>query len=106
MKFRIAMWASAGFLVAVFWAIYFAMVSKDIPVEPVVYALASFSCPLVLVGNHFHFGVKLWWVLVTNAAFFGLFGLVVEGLRRQLNKGNNSGTRLRIPASRRRPLVE
>ena len=85
MKLRIAVWASAGLLVAVFWAIYFAMVSKDVPIQPVVYTLASFSCPLALVGNHFHFGVKLSWVLVTNAAFYALFGLVVEVLRRQLN---------------------
>src|SRR5271165_4025917 len=85
MKFRIAVWASAGFLVAVCWAIYFAMLSKDIPIQPIVYTLASFSCPLALVGNHFHFGVKLSWVLVSNAAFYALFGLVVEGLRRQLD---------------------
>jgi hypothetical protein len=86
MKFRIAVWASAGFLVAVFWAIYFAMVSKDVPIQPIVYTLASFSCPLALVGNHFHFGVKLSSVLVTNTAFYALFGLIVETLRRQLNR--------------------
>ena len=85
MKFRIAAWASAGFLVAVFWAIYFAMVSKDIPLQPMVYALAIFSCPLAMVGDHFHFGVKLSWILVTNAAFYALFGLVVEALRRKLS---------------------
>lgn len=85
MKVRIAVWAGAGFLVAVFWAIYFATLSKDLPVKPIVNALATFSCPLALVGNHFHFGVKLSWVLVTNAAFYALFGFVVEGLRRQLN---------------------
>ena len=85
MKFRIAVWASAGVLVAVFWAVYFAMVSKDIPIQPTVYTLATFSCPIALVGNHFHFGVKLSWVLLTNAALYALLGLVVEGLRRQLN---------------------
>jgi hypothetical protein len=83
MKFRIAMWAGAGLLVAAFWALYFAMVSKDVPIQPIVYTLATFSCPIALVGNHFHFGVKLYWVLVTNAAFYALFGVVVESLRRQ-----------------------
>ncbi len=85
MKSRIAVWASAGFLVAVFWAIYFAMLSKDVPIQPIVYTLASFSCPIALAGDHFHFGVKLSWVLVTNAVFYALFGLAVESLRRQLN---------------------
>jgi hypothetical protein len=85
MKSRIAMWASAGFLVAVFWAIYFATLSKDLPVSPIAYTLANFSCPLALVGNHFHFGVKLYSVLVTNTAVYALFGLVVEALRQQLN---------------------
>jgi hypothetical protein len=85
MRLRIAVWASVGFLVAAFWAIYFAMLSKDLPVNPIVNALATFSCPLALVGNHFHFGVKLYSVLVTNTAFYGLFGLIVEALRRQLN---------------------
>ena len=41
MKTRIAMWASAGFLVAACWALYFAMRSKDNPIEPLVYALGS-----------------------------------------------------------------
>ena len=79
------MWASAGFLVAVFWAIYFAMLSKDLPVNPIVHTLATFSCPLALVGDHFHLGVKLYSVLVTNTAVYGLLGLVVESLRQQLN---------------------
>jgi len=83
-KFRIAVWASAGVVVAVFWAIYFATVSKDAPIPPIVNALASISCPLALVGNYFHFGVKLTWVIVSNAAFYALFGLIAETLRRQV----------------------
>jgi len=85
MKLRIAVWAGAGFFVAVFWAVYFATLSKDIPVNPMIYTLANFSCPLALVGNHFHFGVQLSSVLVTNTAFYALFGLIVEALRRKLN---------------------
>jgi hypothetical protein len=38
-----------------------------------------------LVGDYFHFGVKLSWVLAANAAFYALIGLVVESLRRQRN---------------------
>jgi len=79
------MWASVGLIVSIFWAIYFATVSKDIPIQPTVYTLATFSCPIALVGNHFHFGVKLVWVLITNAAFYALFGVIVETLRRQFS---------------------
>ena len=85
MKFRIAVWASAGVVVAVLWAIYFAMASKDVPIQPIIRTIASISCPLSLVGDYFHFGVKLSWVIVTNAAFYALFGLFAETLRRQLN---------------------
>ena len=46
MKYRIAMWASAGFLVACCWALYFAMRSKENPIEPIVYSrlFNSASC--------------------------------------------------------------
>jgi hypothetical protein len=84
MKYRIAIWASAGFIVGVFWAIYFAMLSKDVPVQPIIYTLARISCPLALVGDYFHFGVKLYWVLVSNAGIYALFGLIGETLRRQI----------------------
>ena len=85
MKYRIAMWASAGFFVAACWALYFAMVNKDIPIQPIVYTLASLSCPLVFAGFHFHFPVGIYWVFLTNAASYALVGLIVETLRRQLN---------------------
>ena len=81
MKLRIAMWAAAGLLVAVFWAIYFANVSRDVPIQLVVSTLARLSCPLALIGDYFHFGVKLTWVLLSNAVFYSLFGVIVEGLR-------------------------
>jgi len=83
-KHRIAIWAIAGVIVAVFWAIYFAGMGKDVPVQPIIRTLASISCPLALVGNYFHFGVKLTWVIVSNAAFYALFGLIAETLRRQV----------------------
>ena len=52
MKFRIVMWASAGFLVAASSALYFAMRSKDNPIEPIVYVgcLTSQLCLSVLMS--------------------------------------------------------
>jgi len=43
------------------------------------------TCPVVFASFHFHFGIKLYWVLLANAATYGLFGLAVESLRQQLN---------------------
>ena len=85
MKYRIAMWASAGFLVAGCWAFYFAMRSKDNPIEPMVYTLGFLTQPFVLVSFYFHFPLSVYWVLVANAATYALVGLGVETLRRQLN---------------------
>ena len=39
MKYRIAIWAAAGFLVASGWAVYFSLKDKDLPIEPIVSAL-------------------------------------------------------------------
>ena len=85
MKYRIAVWASTGFLVAAFWALYFAMRSKDNPIEPIVYTLGWLTQPVVLIGSYFHFGMSFYLVILANAATYALVGLIVETLRRQLH---------------------
>src|SRR5229473_7147788 len=84
MKYRIAMWAAAGFLVANGWAVYFLVASKDHPIEPIVSALVRLTCPVAIVGSHYP--VSLYSALVANVAAYALVGLVVETLRRQLNR--------------------
>jgi hypothetical protein len=86
MKFRIAMWAVAGFLVASGWAVYFLVASKDHPMEPIVSSLVRLTCPVAIVGSHYP--VSLYSALVANVATYALVGLVVETLRRQLNRSN------------------
>jgi hypothetical protein len=83
MKYRIAMWAAAGFLVASGWALYFLVVSKDHPIEPMVSTLVRLTCPVAIIGSHYP--VSLYSALVANVAMYALLGLVVETLRRQLN---------------------
>jgi hypothetical protein len=85
MKYRIAIWASAGFLVTACWALYFAMRSKDNPIEPVVHTLGSLTQPVVLIGSYFHFGMSLYLVILANAATYALVGLIVETLRQRLH---------------------
>lgn len=85
MKSRIAIWASAGFVVASFWAIYVAIKSKDIPIDPLVKALIQATCPIAFAGSHFHFPIRIFWFFLANVATYALAGLMVETLRRQLN---------------------
>jgi hypothetical protein len=86
MKYRIAVWAGAGFIVAGCWALYAfatnapAMTSAD----PIV-TLVELTCPVVFASIHFHFPLGLYWSLLANAATYGLIGLIVEALRHQLN---------------------
>ncbi len=86
MKYRIAIWAAAGFLVASGWAVYFLVASKDHPMEPIVSTLVRLTCPIAIVGSHYP--VSLYSALVANVVMYALVGLVVETLWRQLNHSN------------------
>ncbi len=83
MKYRIAIWAAAGFLVAGGWAVYFLVASKDRLIEPIVSTLARLTCPVVILGSQFP--ISLPSALVANVATYALVGLVVEAMRRQFN---------------------
>ena len=86
MKYRIAIWAAAGFLVASGWAVYFSVASKDRPSDSIVFTLLRLTCPVAIVGSHYP--VSLYSSLVANAATYALVGLVVETVRRQLKHSN------------------
>ena len=82
MKFRIAIWAAAGFLVASGWAVYFLLANKDLPIQPFVPTLVRLTCPIAIVGAHYP--VSIYSALAANVATYALVGLVVETLRRRL----------------------
>jgi tellurite resistance protein TehA-like permease len=86
MKYRIAIWAAAGFLVASGWAVYFFVRNKDIPIEPIVSSLIRLSCPIAIVGSRYP--VSLYSAVAANVATYALVGLVVETLRRQFKHSN------------------
>jgi hypothetical protein len=89
MKYRIAMWASGGFLVAGFWALYF-FPTAPIPItsaEP-MWTLARLTCPVVFASFYFHFPLSVYWAILANAATYGLIGLIVESLRPQLHQAS------------------
>ena len=79
MKFRIAMWAVAGFLVAGCWAL-FVLATFPHTNESMrnVWVLAGVTCPITLVRT---VPVSLYTVLAANAATYALVGLIVETLR-------------------------
>ena len=81
--FRLAIWASLGFLVSVSWGFYFATADKTYPIRSTVYALAFLSQPAagavtVLFPD---LPVGLWPLVGANAAIYALLGLIVETIR-------------------------
>jgi hypothetical protein len=87
MKYRIAMWAGIGILVAYGWAFYAYLTHPTLMTStPIVWMLAQLMCPIVLLGTHLHFGVKLYWVAITNAAAYALVGLLLESARQRFSR--------------------
>jgi len=82
MKYRIALWATAGFLVASGWAVYFSLASKDRTMESIVFTFLRLTCPIAILGSHY--SVSLYTSLVANAVTYALIGLAVETLGRQI----------------------
>ena len=76
MKYRIAIWASAGFLVAGCWALYAFATTPP--------AMTSADPIVVFASICFHFALGLYSSLLANAATYGSIGLIVETLRQQL----------------------
>ncbi len=85
MRSRIAWWATAGFLVASGWAVYFLTISKNPqPIGPIVSSLVRLSCPIAIIGSHHP--ISVYSALAANVAIYALVGLLVETLRRQLSQ--------------------
>ena len=81
MKYRIGMWASAGFLVAGCWALY--ALATTPPALTSMMTLIRLTCPIALFSSY---PIRLYWVLLANSATYALLGLVVETLRQRLNQ--------------------
>ena len=84
MKYRIAMWAIVGFLVAGFWAL-FAVATFPSTNERMreVWTLVSITCPVAIAGMHHP--VSLYETLAANVVTYALAGLIVETLRKRLH---------------------
>jgi len=82
MKYRIAIWAITGLLVAGLWAL-FAFATFPSTRMRDVWALITFTCPVALLGMHH--AISLYEVLAANAVTYAVVGLILEILRRQLH---------------------
>jgi hypothetical protein len=83
MKQRIAMWSVVGFLVSGCWVII-ALMNPIALAKPAARTLAVFIQPIALVSFRFHVPMHFLEVMIANAATYGLIGLMMETLRRQL----------------------
>jgi len=83
MKYRIAMWASAGVFVAGCWVLYAFATFPSTERMRDMWILISVTCPVAIAGRHYPIG--LYEVLAANAVTYSLAGLIFEALRRQLN---------------------
>jgi hypothetical protein len=83
MKYRIAMWAGAGFLIAGFWALFAIATFPSTKRMRDVWTLISLTCPVAIAGRHYP--ISVYEVLAANAVTYSLVGLIVETLRRQLH---------------------
>jgi hypothetical protein len=86
MRFRIAMWAGLGALVAIGWAVYSfsANPSPIPPTKSIVWTFALLTQPIAFASVHYRFGVSVNWVILANALTYGLIGLLAETMRRKL----------------------
>jgi hypothetical protein len=84
MKFRVAMWAGAGFAVAGFWALFAYATFPDTSQRMRdLWTLISLTCPVAIAGKHYP--ISLYEVLAANTVTYALIGLILETLRRQLH---------------------
>jgi hypothetical protein len=89
MKYRIAEWAGAGFLVVCCWALFvLATFPHTNEWMRNMRGLLAVSCPVTLI--HGRLPNNLYFMIVANAATYALFGLIVEALRKTIVSRNQT----------------
>ena len=80
---RIAVWASAGFVVSLGWGLYFTSANKSLTIGSTLYALAKLTQPTTAMFLYLkpNFPLGLTWVIAANDATYALLGLIVETIR-------------------------
>lgn len=81
MKYRIALWATAGLLVAGGWELYVLGMSPFANEHmQEVWSFVAVTCPVMVVRAH----IPMTWygALLANAATYAVIGLIVEAIRK------------------------
>lgn len=82
MKYRIAIWAIAGLLLAGFWALFASAFASAPERMHSLWTAVCITCPIAIVGMRHPISLPI--ALVANAVTYGFIGLIVEVLRKQL----------------------
>ena len=84
MKYRIAKWTIAGFLVAGFWGL-FAIATFPSTNERMrdLWTFACITCPIAIAGRRH--AISLYETLAANAFTYALVGLIVETFLKRLH---------------------
>ena len=84
MKIRIAIWATAGVLVVIFWTAFVsATFDNPLAAGGIARTLVYLTCPISLAHRY---AMNFNFVVLVNAATYALVGAAVEGLRRPSQK--------------------
>ena len=83
MKFRIAIWAITGFVIAGLWGLFAVATFPSSERMRDVWAFICVTCPIAIAGMHHP--VTLYETLAANAITYALVGLIVETLRKRLH---------------------
>ena len=84
MKYRVAIWAIVGFLVAGLWALVAAATFHSAnEVMRELRMLVSVTCPIAILGRYHP--ISLHQAFVVNAATYGCIGLITETLRKRVH---------------------
>jgi hypothetical protein len=90
MKYRIAIWAIVGFLVAVVWGLFAAATFPSVERMQDVWTVVCLTCPIAIAGMHYP--ITLSETLIANAATYALVGLIVETLRKRVHHAHQQHT--------------
>ena len=82
MRYRIAMWATVGFLVAGFWALFSIATFPSDRIRE-LRTFVCLTCTIALAGMHHP--ISLYETLAANTLTYALLGLIVETLRKRLH---------------------
>jgi predicted membrane-bound mannosyltransferase len=82
-KYRIAMWAIVGSLVAGFWALFAVATFPSVERMREVWTIVCATCPIAIAGMHHP--ISVYETLAANAVTYALVGLILETLRKRVH---------------------